>query len=90
MILYVCPIPVDYATALSVRYVNNERIGIFTPEEFLALDLARQASPTKTSEIVWHGNCSHKNDHNFIPHYHPQNPRGPVGNTDGQTHLWYI
>ena len=86
MMLWVCPIPVDYATALAIRYQNNERIGILTTKEVLARELAQRA-PGGTVDIVWHGTCTHKGDHNFIPHYHPLDSNGY---SDRQIHLWYI
>lgn len=84
--LWVCSVPIDYATALAIRYANHGRVGIMTRDRALAEHLARQAAPGKLVNVEHHLNDDHIDNFNYFPHYHPYNSDGY---TDGQIHIWH-
>ena len=88
MHLWVCPDTIDYATALAIRYINYEYVGIMTDSRNLASHFARQSPGVTLSldKIKFHPNESHKDNPNYLPHYHPLNSSG---RTDKQIHIWY-
>ena len=88
MHLWVCPDTIDYATALAIRYINYEYVGIMTDSRNLALHFARQAPGVTLSpdDIEFHPNESHKDNPNYFPHYHPLNSSK---NTYKQMHIWF-
>ena len=85
--LWICPEAIDYETALAIRYINYERVGILTDSPKLALLLAQQATPGVQVGTKWHSNESHLSDPNYLPHYHPLNS---ANNTSRQIHLWHF
>ncbi len=82
-VLMVCPISIDFGTAVAIKKANLSAVGVATYHHMLAQSVATANSPFG---ITYHSNDVHSGNPNYLPHYHPCNSNG----TPKSVHIWFL
>ena len=81
-VLMVCPINIDFGTAVAIKEANLSTVGVATYHHMLAQSVVTVNNPYG---FIYHSNESHSGNPNYLPHYHPRNPNG----TPKSVHIWF-